>query len=457
MKVGAGSRRIPLAVGVVVAAAALPTLHPSPALAQSGSPAGPVPVERLTARRAAHLDAIGTGVAILRSSEVRSIERDHPQDSDYREDNDFFYLTGLESPGSWLVLTARDSGPDEAVLFVPPADASAERWTGRSGVPPAEATRLTGVADVRSARGAEEEIWSLVFGGGSPARAGSLFIRRDSAHAASPFFRRLVFSTGGHGQPVAVADLAAPLARLRLVKDDEELRRLRQAVAITAGSLREVMAAARPGMYEYELEARIEYGFRRAGSERLGFPSIVGSGPNGTALHYDRNRRRTRQGDLVVVDVGAEYGYLTADVTRTIPVTGRFTDRQRALYRLVLGAQEAALAQVAPGVTLPVLDRVARSYIREHSGSLCGASPCDRWFVHGLSHWLGMDVHDVGSYATPLAQGMVFTIEPGIYLPEEGVGIRIEDDVLVTATGHELLSAGVPRAPEAVEAAMRRR
>jgi Xaa-Pro aminopeptidase len=154
------------------------------------------------------------------------------------------------------------------------------------------------------------------------------------------------------------------------------------------------------------------------------------------------------------MDVGAEFGYLTADVTRTIPITGRFTDRQRALYRLVLGAQEAALAQVAPGVTLPVLDRVARSYIRERSGSLCGASPCDRYFVHGLSHWLGMDVHDVGSYATPLAAGMVFTVEPGIYLPEEGLGIRIEDDVLVTPTGYELLSAGAPRTVEEVERAM---
>ncbi|HEU5042361.1 MAG TPA: aminopeptidase P family protein [Gemmatimonadales bacterium] len=433
------------------AASAIP---PRPAAAQIGSPAGPVPVERLAARRAALFESLGTGIAILRSSEARSIERDYPQDSDYRESNDFFYLTGLESPGSWLVLAARDSGPDEAILFLPPADAAVERWTGRAGLPPTEATRLTGITDVRSARGAEEEIWSLVFGGGSPARAGSLFIRRDSAQAESAFFRRLVFSAGGHGQPVAVSDLGAPLARLRLVKDAEEIRRLRQAATITADALRDAMASARPGMHEYELEARIEYGFRRGGAERVGFPSIVGSGPNGTALHYDRNRRRTRQGDLVVMDVGAEFGYLTADVTRTIPITGRFTDRQRALYRLVLGAQEAALAQVAPGVTLPVLDRVARSYIRERSGSLCGASSCDRYFVHGLSHWLGMDVHDVGSYATPLAPGMVFTVEPGIYLPEEGLGIRIEDDVLVTQTGYELLSGAAPRAAEEVERAM---
>ena len=429
----------------------------SRASAQAGSPAGPVPVERLAARRTALFQSLGNGVAVIRSGQVRSIERDYPQDSDYREDNDFFYLTGLESPGSWLVLVARDSAPDEAVLLVPPSDATTQRWTGRAGNAPAELTRVTGITDVRQVGAAEEEILSLVFGGGSPARSGSLFIHRDAAAADSPFFRRLVFSAGVAGPPVPVADLGAPLAALRQIKDAEELRRMRQAVGITGEALRETMSAARPGMYEYELEARIEYVFRRGGAERVGFPSIVGSGPNSTALHYDRNRRRTRQGDLVVMDVGAEYGYLTADVTRTIPISGRFSDRQRALYELVLGAQTAALERVAPGVTLPELDRIARGYLRERSGSLCGPSPCDRYFVHGLSHWLGMDVHDVGSYAAPLAAGMVFTVEPGIYLPDEGVGIRIEDDVLVTSTGYELLTGAVPRRAEDVERAMGRR
>ena len=429
----------------------------APAQAQSGSPAGPVPVERLAARRAALMDSIGVGIAILRSGQLRSIERDHPQDSDYREDNDFFYLTGLESPGGWLVLMARDSAPDEAILFLPTRNPAAERWTGRSGLPPSEATRLTGITDVRPAGSAEDEIQSLVFGGTSPARSGSLVLPRDPSQADSPFIRRLVFSAAGAVPALRVDDLGARMAQLRLIKDAEELRRLRKAIAITAEALGEAMASARPGVHEYELEARIEYVFRRNGAERLGFPSIVGSGPNGTALHYDRNRRQTRQGDLVVMDVGAEFGYLTADVTRTIPISGRFTDRQRALYNLVLGSQQAALDQVRPGVTLQVLDRTARSYMREHSGSLCGASPCDRYFVHGLSHWLGMDVHDVGSYATPLAPGMVFTVEPGIYLADEGVGIRIEDDVLVTDTGYELLSDAAPRTAGEVERAMRGR
>jgi Xaa-Pro aminopeptidase len=438
-----------VALGLVLAATA--------AQAQAGSPAGPVPVQRLAARRAALMDSIGTGIAILRSGQLRSLDRDYPQDSDYREDNDFFHLTGLEAPGSWLVLVARDSAPDEAVLFLPPRSPVAERWTGRGGLRAEEATRLTGITDVRSAASAEEEIQGLVFGGGSAARAGSLLLRRDPSQADSPFLRRLVFSGGAAGPALRIDDLGARMAQLRLVKDAEDLRRLRKAVGITVEALREAMATARPGMHEYELEARIEYEFRRNGAERLGFPSIVGSGPNGTALHYDRNRRQTRPGDLVVMDVGAEFGYLTADVTRTIPVSGRFTDRQRALYNLVLSSQQAALDQVRPGTTLLALDRVARSYLREHSGSLCGATPCDRFFGHGLSHWLGMDVHDVGAYTTPLAPGMVFTVEPGIYLPDEGVGIRIEDDVLVTAAGHELLSAGAPRTAEEVERAMQAR
>ncbi len=352
------------------------------------------------------------------------------------------------------MLAARDSGPDEAVLFTPSPGPGAARWTGRSAMRAEEVTRVSGITDVRTASTAEEVIPSLVFGPGSPARSGSLLIRRGARQADSPFLRRLVFSAGALGPPVLVADLDVRMGQLRLVKDAEELRRLRRAVAITAEALREAMAAARPGMYEYEIEARIEYVFRRNGAERVGFPSIVGSGPNSTVLHYDRNRRRTRAGDLVVMDVGAEFGYLTADVTRTMPISGRFTSRQRALYDLVLGAQQAALDATRPGADIQSLHQVARQYMREHSGSLCGQSTCDRHFVHGLSHWLGMDVHDVGSYASRLRPGMVFTVEPGIYLPDESLGIRIEDVVLVTESGYELLSGGAPRTAAEVERAM---
>ena len=393
---------------------------PAPAAAQAGSPAGPVPVERLVERREALLDRIGSGVAVVRSGKPRSLERDFPQDSDYREDNDFFYLTGLEAPGGWLVLIGRQNGPDSTILYLPERESATEQWTGSTLGPGAEASRLSGVAEVRDA-----------------SRAGTEIDRVGSGRERLP-----------------VRDAAEEVAAVRQIKDPEEIRRLREAVAITGEGLRAAMRAARPGMYEYELEALLEHEFRRRGAERVGFPSIVGSGPNATILHYDENRRETRPGELIVMDVGAEYGYYTADITRTIPVSGRFDSRQRRLYQLVLGAQQAAIDAVRPGTDFATLNRIAREYMRQHSGNLCGGTGCDRYFVHGLSHWLGMNVHDVGSFARRLEPGMVFTIEPGIYLPEEGMGIRIEDDILVTGTGGEVLSSGIPRTVEDVEAAM---
>jgi Xaa-Pro aminopeptidase len=393
---------------------------PAPAAAQAGSPAGPVPVERLVERREALLDRIGSGVAVVRSGKPRSLERDFPQDSDYREDNDFFYLTGLEAPGGSLVLIGRQNGPDSTILYLPERESATEQWTGSTLGPGAEASRLSGVAEVRDA-----------------SRAGTEIDRVGSGRERLP-----------------VRDAAEEVAAVRQIKDPEEIRRLREAVAITGEGLRAAMRAARPGMYEYELEALLEHEFRRRGAERVGFPSIVGSGPNATILHYDENRRETRPGELIVMDVGAEYGYYTADITRTIPVSGRFDSRQRRLYQLVLGAQQAAIDAVRPGTDFATLNRIAREYMRQHSGNLCGGTGCDRYFVHGLSHWLGMNVHDVGSFARRLEPGMVFTIEPGIYLPEEGMGIRIEDDILVTGTGGEVLSSGIPRTVEDVEAAM---
>jgi len=155
--------------------------------------------------------------------------------------------------------------------------------------------------------------------------------------------------------------------------------------------------------------------------------------------------------------MGAEYGFYAADITRTIPVTGRFSPRQRQIYNLVLATQQAALDSVRPGMTLGRLGQIARDYMKDHSGDLCAPGTCDRYFIHGLGHWVGMDVHDVGGYATPLAPNMVFTVEPGIYIPEEKLGVRIEDDVVVTATGYALLSGGAPRTAAEVEKVMKKR
>jgi Xaa-Pro aminopeptidase len=247
-------------------------------------------------------------------------------------------------------------------------------------------------------------------------------------------------------------DLLPVLATLRMAKDEDEIRRMTRAVEISAAGHVAAMKAARPGIYEYQLEAVAEQTFRTLGAERLGYPSIVGSGINSTILHYDQNRRQTQAGDLIVMDMGAEFGYHTADITRTIPVSGKFTPRQKAIYELVLGAQQAAIDAVRPGITLRELDGIARKYITDHSGELCGPGGCNRYFIHGLSHWLGMDVHDLGT--GPLVAGSVLTVEPGIYLPQESLGVRIEDDILVTATGSVNLSKGAPKTVADIERVM---
>jgi Xaa-Pro aminopeptidase len=424
-------------------------MNARPAVAQIGSPAGPVPVEQLESRRAALLEAMASGVAIIRASDPRDVEGDYPQDSDYRERNDFFYLTGIEAPGSYLVLVAGDGQrTDRAILFMPPRSPQQEQWTGPKPGPGPEAAALTGIDSVRSMERIRPELDQLVAGARrvwAPIATGPVCGGRS---LCAPALDQL-------GIEIADPDAIAPLtAALRLVKGEDEMRRLRRAIEITAEAHREAMSTMRPGMYEYEIEATIEYTFRRRGAERVGFPSIVGSGPNSVTLHYDKNRRQTREGDLVVMDIGAEWGYYTADVTRTVPVSGTFTERQREVYRLVLGAQQAAINAVRPGVTIAELNAIARRHMDGNSGDICGGQSCNRFFLHGLSHWLGMDVHDVGDYNRPLEPGMVLTIEPGIYIASENLGIRIEDDILVTDTGHEVLSADAPRTIDEIERTM---
>jgi Xaa-Pro aminopeptidase len=259
--------------------------------------------------------------------------------------------------------------------------------------------------------------------------------------------------------------LEAIIDGLREVKGAEELDVLQRAIDITAEAHREALAAIEPGMYEYEVEALIEYVFHREGAEHTGFPSIVGSGENSVVLHYDTNRRRMERGDLVVMDIGAEYRSYSADVTRTVPVSGEFTDPQRALYGLVLKAQEAAIQAARVGATLSDLQAAASAVLASglrQLGILRDPADLRRFFPHGVSHHLGLDVHDVTTYG-PLRAGNVITVEPGIYIgTPEGVdeqwhntGIRIEDDVLITEAGPVVLSAGAPKTEDEIEALMR--
>lgn len=396
------------------------------------------PEDLLTARRAELVDSIGVGVVLLRSSSLRNLETDYLQDSDFRQDNDFFFLTGIEVADSWLLLDVPRGGDPSITLFIPERDPDREQWTGpRPSLESAAA--ITGIADVRVVEGFDPAALAAI---SRAAEAGHPVY----AHLDEPFVS---------DASTEVRDVRPVMAQLRLIKDGFELRMLQRAIDITGTAQRAAMRSLRPGMYEYETEAVIEYNFRAGGAERVGFPSIVGSGPNSVVLHYDRSRRRMEAGDLVVMDIGAEYSYYTADVTRTVPVSGTFTARQRAIYDLVLASQQAGIDAVRPGATMREVDRASREYMRDHSGDLCGDRTCDAYFIHGIGHWLGMDVHDVGNYATPFAPGMVLTVEPGIYIAEENLGVRIEDDVLVTETGSRLMSASAPRDADEIEALMR--
>ncbi len=405
----------------------------------------PVDIAATTARRQRLMDRLGDAVVVIPAAHERDGEAygEYPQDSDFRQHNAFFYFTMLEQQDAWLVLHARTSGPDEALLLLPERNAMRERWVGVKIGPGDEASRLTGlttlsvrkldsVLTAATARGVP--VWAQL----DPTTRGEAAIQRLRADSAA----------------IGLRDLRPVVDSLRLMKDAQEIAMLRRACQLSAEAHADLMRAARPGMWEYEMEAVIEAGFRARGADRLGYPSIVGSGFNGTTLHYNASRRQSQDGDLVVVDAAGEYAQYTADVTRTFPVNGRFTPRQRAIYDLVLATQQAAMDSVRPGMTMGRLGQVARDYMRAHSGDLCGPDSCLPFFIHGLGHWIGMDVHDVGSYALPLAPGMVFTIEPGIYIPAESMGVRIEDCILVTETGYENLSAAAPRRAEDVERMM---
>jgi Xaa-Pro aminopeptidase len=358
----------------------------------------------------------------------------------FQEDN-FYYLSGVELPDVALALRIDAQGQlvDE-VLFLPAHDRNFEVWNGARLAPGAEAEAATGFRRTLEVGGraallaewAPETLHVLPAGGHGEDEGTRLSVEVPPGTA--------VLSDG----------LPSRLAELRLVKSPYELDCLQAAIDITCAALREAFRQVRPGAFEYEPQGALEGAFLRLGAERPGFASICGSGPNSVTLHYNSNRRQMQGGELLVMDVGAKYRYYCADVTRTVPVSGRFTPRQREVYELVLAAQTAAFEAARPGVTMNELDGIARRVIEEG-----GFGPARTYFKHGLGHWIGLDVHDVGGRA-PIEPGMTFTIEPGIYIDEEALGVRIEDDYLMTPEGAVKLSDTVPSDPDDIESLLSR-
>jgi Xaa-Pro aminopeptidase len=409
------------------------------------------------------------GVAILQAAPV--VIRSHDVEYPYRQDNDFLYLTGFPEPEAVCVLEPGGDAPFR--LFVRPRDGERETWTGgRAGVEGAKEVYQANAAHPVTDLDAQlpkivEHAPVLYFAPGRDQRFNQrildLFAWARDNHARS-----------GAG-PRGLLDPAAVLHEMRLFKGPEEIAVMERAVEITAEAHRAAMEQAAAGAFEHEIEALINYTFRRRGAAGPAYPSIVASGPNATVLHYVENSRKMEDGDLLLIDAGAEYGGYCADVTRTFPVGQQFSARQREIYEIVLAAQRAAIAAVRPGATADephqrALDTLVEGLLA--LGLLSGTRDAAiesgayrGFFMHRTSHWLGMDVHDVGVYKIDdaprrLAPGMVLTIEPGIYVPNacasvdpsfRGIGIRIEDDLLVTDTGARLLSAAVPKTVAEIE------
>jgi Xaa-Pro aminopeptidase len=348
----------------------------------------------------------------------------------FRQEDNFYYLTGFSEPNAVLLIDATGDQPEE-ILFIEPRNFREERWTGVTMSAGAEGQKATGVRSVQ------------VLGEMAPAmtrviQKGRKLFTLTSDARTSDQLRKL---------PMAdVQNVASVIASLRVKKSPTELALMEKTVKITLSGHEAAARTIAPGVWEYEVEAALEYEFRRRGAERPSFPSIVGSGPNSTVLHYDASTRQMQAGDLIVVDIGAEYGGYAGDVTRTYPVSGKFTARQREIYQIVLDAQKEALAQVKPGATFRQVHMAAFDYIRSKGYSA--------EFPHGTSHHLGLYVHDVGEQRT-LEPGMVITVEPGIYIEKEQLGVRIEDDIVITETGYRLLS-DFPKEIAEIEALMAR-
>ena len=405
--------------------------------------AGPqIPLEEYRGRRQALRASLGESSLILFGRTEK--EADDSRDGFFQEPN-FHYLTGWREPGAILVLFPSGRQPGE-MLLVPRRSERRDRWTGRKAAPDdPDILRVTGFEAVEPAESFEMLLPKVL------EAAPKLATLLD--HPAAAKLRALA--------PLREFTEAAPLiARQRMKKSAAELALIERAVEATADAHEAAWKRTAPGLSERQIGAVLIGAWMDRGCQRSAYPPIVGSGPGGVTLHYFDNSRRMDGGDLLLMDAGAECDGYAADITRTVPVSGRFTPRQRELYEIVLGAHKAALAAVRPGATLArtggnSIYRVALAYLDSHGKDRAG-NPLGKYFTHGIGHHIGLDVHDAHDPAVPLEAGMVVTIEPGLYIPEEGIGIRIEDMVLVTETGGRVLSARLPTEPEAIERALRR-
>jgi Xaa-Pro aminopeptidase len=379
----------------------------------------------------------------LPDSVVVLIGRTEKESDDLRsgffQEPNFFYLTGWTEPGAALLLT-----PEVELFFIPKRDPEVEKWTGRKlAAEDPDVSAQTGFETVRPIDTLEAEI-------------------RSSLQKHSRFYTVLKRPTTAGLRQLAplreVSDASPAIAKLRMTKSAAELEMIQHATEVSMEAHRAAWKRIAPGLYEYQVANTMTTAYFERGCQRSAYTPIVGSGPNSVVLHYAQNSRRMDSGEVLLMDVAAECSGYTSDITRTVPVNGKFTKRQREIYDIVLGAQKAAIAAAKPGMTLArtgpnSLYQIAYEYINTHGKDKHG-EPLGKYFTHGLGHHVGLEVHDANDPSAPLAEGMVITIEPGIYIPEEALGVRIEDVVVVTGNGAKVLSAALPREAGEIERAV---
>jgi Xaa-Pro aminopeptidase len=428
-------------------------------------------------RREQLMAKIGNGTAIFGSAPMAVMHND--VEYTYRQDSDFYYLTGFNEPHAVAVI-APHHPEHKFIIFVQPKEREKEIWTGyRVGVDAAKTEYGADAAYLISEL--DEQLPQYL----APSDKIYYHMGRDEQlnNQVIKHWQRLLQSYGKRGTgPIAIEDPFLTLHPLRMIKSPAELDSMREAARIAAIAHNHARKFAKPGVNEYEIEAEIEYIFRKHGAMGVAYPSIVATGANACILHYIENNSELQDGDLLLIDAGCAVDYYNSDVTRTFPVNGKFTSEQKILYELVLDAQMASIEQVKPGTTWKDFHHTSVQIITEglvnlelltgDVDTLIEEGKYKNFFMHGTGHWLGLDVHDVGIYMNgaeswyQFQPGNIITVEPGIYIspdiePAEGqptidncwkgIGIRIEDDVLVTANGNEVLTAAVPKFVEDIE------
>ena len=370
----------------------------------------------------------------------------------------FLYMTGIDKPKLIFTLWKHEQDDYTAKLFLERSDALAAKWTG-AALGAEEAEAFSGINNF----GYTDELDAYIAGLLVRQNVRDVYIDMENRSFDAPLTPDLHFAQrlGERFPAIRRLDAYPLFTALRAVKAKEEIKSIRRAISITRDGLHAMMKQARPGMPEYEIEAQFQYTLCKNGVRRPAFASIIASGANAAVLHYAENNCMARENDLVLCDLGAQVNWYSADITRTFPVGGVFTERQKQLYNIVLEAQKRVIAAIKPGVAFASLNEIVLAYYAKelrHIGLIEKKDEVSRYYYHGVSHMLGLETHDIGRGAEgELKKGMVFTVEPGLYLAEEGIGIRIEDDVLVTENGCEVLSEGIVKTVEEIEALMARK